>query len=84
MHLWVHGREAGERGSVTAGHCYENNQSIYSGSYMYGMTTDDQEAQEDPEWDMIRIHPNGHETYDNKIWTDPKPSAQFPPDQLTP
>lgn len=58
----------GNKGSVSAGHCYSNGQNIWSGSSeYYGVT----EGKSDfPNYDMIRIAPNG-ETFTNKIHTDP-------------
>lgn len=57
----------GNKGSVTAGHCYNNGQNIYSGPQFYGETQGESGF---PTYDMIRIHPNG-ETFTNKIHVDP-------------
>lgn len=57
----------GNKGSVTAGHCYNNGQNIYSGPQYYGQTDG---ASGFPTYDMIRIHPFG-ETFTNKIHVDP-------------
>ncbi|HEX2051919.1 MAG TPA: S1 family peptidase [Actinomycetota bacterium] len=57
----------GGRGSVTAGHCYNNGQNLWSGTQYYGLTAGESGY---PTWDMIRINPNG-ETFTNGIWVDP-------------
>lgn len=57
----------GARGSLTAGHCYNNGANIYSGPQYYGLTAGESSY---PAYDMIRINPNG-ETFDNKIHVDP-------------
>lgn len=57
----------GNKGSVTAGHCYNNDQNVYSGSEYYGVV---QGKSGFPTYDMERIHPNG-ESFTNKIHVDP-------------
>jgi hypothetical protein len=62
----------GNKGSVTANHCFRdsgdvNGRNVYSGSEYYGQTDGGSGF---PEFDMVRIHPFG-ETYDNKIHVDP-------------
>lgn len=46
----------GLKGSVTAGHCYANGASIYSGNQFYGRTEGEYDY---PSFDMIRINPSG-------------------------
>lgn len=60
-------RSDGYRGSVTAGHCYDNNTSVYSGSNYYGIT--DRESSY-PSYDMIAIS-SSSELYSNGIYVDP-------------
>lgn len=56
----------GSLGSVTAGHCFNDGNQIYSGPEYYGESRGESEAR----WDMIRIHPRG-EAFQRKIHTDP-------------
>ena len=57
----------GTRGSVSAGHCFENSELVYSGPEYYGFTTDRASF---PTYDMIRIT-SSTEEYDNVIHVDP-------------
>ena len=57
----------GSRGSVTAGHCFENGESVYSGPQEYGTTAGKAFF---PTYDMIRIESSTQE-YDNVIHVDP-------------
>lgn len=57
----------GQRGSVTAGHCFDNGVYVYSGPKYYGYTWGRAGF---PSYDMIGIR-SGSETYDNVIHTDP-------------
>ncbi|MEX2323651.1 MAG: hypothetical protein WEA29_07785 [Acidimicrobiia bacterium] len=59
--------KSGARGSVTAGHCYSNGTSVYSGPQYYGYSTGKASF---PTYDMIRIA-SSVETYANKIHVDP-------------
>lgn len=57
----------GSLGSVTAGHCYDNDTNIDSGGAGFGITKGKYNA---PTYDMIRIHPFG-ETFARKLHTNP-------------
>jgi hypothetical protein len=57
----------GTLGSVTAGHCYNNGQNLWSGPQYYGLTAAESGY---PTWDQIRIDPNG-ETFARSIHSDP-------------
>jgi hypothetical protein len=63
---------SGDRGSVTAGHCFEdgalNGRNVFSGNQDYGGQTAG--ASDYPSYDMVRIGNGGH-TWDNKIHVDP-------------
>ncbi len=66
----VNVKNGGGRGSVTAGHCFENGETLFSGPYIYGVT----EGKTDfPAYDMILIRDAGipFTTYTNKIHVDP-------------
>jgi hypothetical protein len=58
---------SGVRGSVSAGHCFSNGQSVYSGPEFYGTTSGESGY---PAYDMIRVG-SSTETYDNRIHVDP-------------
>lgn len=57
----------GERGAITAGHCYDNGSYINSGPQFYGYTFGRVHF---PDYDIIGIR-HSVETYDNVIHTDP-------------
>ncbi|MFI8294152.1 S1 family peptidase [Streptomyces sp. NPDC085614] len=57
---------SGARGSVTAGHCYENGDAVASGLNYYGSVHGESNF---PTYDMIAISSGG--SYTNKIYTDP-------------
>lgn len=57
----------GVRGSVTAGHCFDNGQFVNSGPQFYGTTSGESGF---PTFDMIRVGSSA-ETYDNRIHVDP-------------
>lgn len=64
---------SGNRGSVTAAHCFAdglgiNGRNVYSGNQDYGGQTAG--ASDYPSYDMVRINNGGH-TWDNKIHVDP-------------
>jgi trypsin len=64
---------AGDRGSVTAAHCFDdgsgiNGRNVESGTRDYGGQTAG--ASGYPTWDMVRIGNGGH-TWDNRIHVDP-------------
>jgi hypothetical protein len=64
---------SGNRGSVTAGHCFAddgaiNGRNVFSGNQDYGGQTAG--AYDYPNYDMVRIE-NGSQTWDNKIHVDP-------------
>lgn len=63
----------GNRGSVTAAHCFDdglgiNDRNVWSGDERYGGETAG--AYDYPSYDMVRIG-NGSHTWDNKIHVDP-------------
>jgi hypothetical protein len=63
----------GNRGSVTAAHCFDdgsgiNGRNVESGTQDYGGQTAG--AHDYPTWDMVRIGNGGH-TWDNRIHVDP-------------
>lgn len=58
----------GDKGSVTAGHCFKNDEKIYSGNVRYG-TAKGRNGY--PEMDMVRIHPSGGDNFGKKVWVDP-------------
>jgi hypothetical protein len=60
-------RRAGLTGSVTAGHCYLDGSTLFSGPFKYGKTA---ARQAFPQFDMIRIDPDG-QAYTNIIHTGP-------------
>jgi hypothetical protein len=67
------GLPGGNRGSVTAAHCFDdgqgiNGRNVRSGSVDYGGQTAG--ASNYPSYDMVRIGNGGH-TWDNKIHVDP-------------
>lgn len=57
----------GQRGGVTAGHCFANGNNVYSGSQFWGTANGESGY---PTWDMIRVT-SSSETYDNRIHVDP-------------
>ncbi|MBV1852483.1 S1 family peptidase [Catellatospora tritici] len=57
----------GRKGGVTAGHCFANGQSIYSGPNYWGASTGEFGY---PDYDMIAVL-SSTETYDNVIHSDP-------------
>lgn len=59
----------GARSSVTAGHCFSNGASVFSGNgaIAYGLTAGKAAF---PQFDMIRIESSG-QTFQRQIWTDP-------------
>lgn len=57
----------GQRGGVTAGHCFNNGNNVYSGSEFWGTANGESGY---PTWDMTRVT-SGSETYDNRIHVDP-------------
>lgn len=63
---------SGNRGSVTAGHCFDdgalNGRNVFSGNQDYGGETAG--AHNYPNYDMVRIG-NGNQTWDNRIHVDP-------------
>jgi hypothetical protein len=63
---------SGNRGSVTAGHCFDdgalNGRNVFSGNRDYGGETAG--AHDYPNYDMVRIG-NGNQTWDNRIHVDP-------------
>jgi hypothetical protein len=64
---------SGNRGSVTAGHCFTgtgtiNGRNVWSGTQRYGGDTAG--AHDYPNYDMVRIGNGGH-TWDNRIHVDP-------------
>ncbi|HEY3143112.1 MAG TPA: S1 family peptidase [Acidimicrobiales bacterium] len=60
-------RNDGYRGSVTAGHCFNNNDLAYSGSRYYGIGAGEANY---PTYDMIQLT-SSSETYSNHIYVDP-------------
>jgi hypothetical protein len=59
----------GGRGSVTAGHCFKDDEPLLSGPFFYGLTTD----KTDPPFDVILIRDFGapFTEYTNKIHVEP-------------
>ncbi len=60
-------RSDGRRGSVTAGHCYDNGAASYSGGKFYGYANGKVNY---PAYDMMRVDASG-QSYDNRIHVDP-------------
>ena len=60
-------RSDGYRAMVTAGHCFDNVQSIYSGDTYFGITDGEYNY---PVYDMIEVT-SSTETYTNVIYVDP-------------
>lgn len=58
---------SGNWGSVSAGHCFNNNQNIWSGSQYYGGGKGKSNY---PQFDMIRIAPFG-QSFTNRLHVDP-------------
>lgn len=59
---------SGERGSVTAGHCYRNQDKVFSNGVRMGMA---QGRTDYPNKDMVRIHPSNGATFAKKVWITP-------------
>jgi hypothetical protein len=67
--------EDGRRGSVTAGHCVENGDTLLSGSHIYGTVEGKNFF---PTFDMARINDVPDQTFANVIYTDPgSPITRF-------
>jgi len=65
----------GDKGSVTAGHCFRNDDKVFSGGVRYG-TAKGRSGY--PEKDMVRIHPSGGDTFHKKVWITPdEPAAVY-------
>lgn len=66
-------QRAGVNHMVTAGHCYNANQKVYSGQNYFGLVN----VRKFPNPDLALINGNGSQYYANHIWTTPgSPSAR--------